>query len=149
MTISKDDVVSLMNGFHDTVMFKKGTAEDQAAFFLHPEPRIFIPHGEDISLETNYEIHQKLTDERHIVLDPFDITPLSDVPERAHVVGSVYWEGRPLGSSDAGLIKCIVGEDWIVERIPSGELRIALYINSYHRFLPDSAPIDLVTRSLG
>ena len=26
-----------MNEFHDTVMFKKETAEDQARFFLHPE----------------------------------------------------------------------------------------------------------------
>ncbi len=42
MAISKGDVISLMNAFHDTVMFKKGTAEDQAAFFLHPEPRIFV-----------------------------------------------------------------------------------------------------------
>ncbi|HUU66134.1 MAG TPA: hypothetical protein VMW57_02480 [Methyloceanibacter sp.] len=114
MAISKDDVIALMNAFHDTVMFKKGTAEDQAAFFLHPEPRIFVPHGEDLSLQTNYEIHQKLTDEKHIVLEPFDITPLCDDPERARAVGAVYWEGHPLGSPDKGLIKCIVGEDWIV-----------------------------------
>ena len=40
------------------------------------EPRIFVSHGEDLSLQTNYEIHQKLTDERHIVLEPFNITPL-------------------------------------------------------------------------
>ena len=45
MAISKGDVISLMNEFHDTVMFKKGTAEDQARFFLHPEPRIFVSHG--------------------------------------------------------------------------------------------------------
>ena len=76
MAISKGDVVSLMNEFHDTVMFKKETAEDQARFFLHPEPRTFVSHGEDLSLQTNYEIHQKLTDERHIVLEPFNITPL-------------------------------------------------------------------------
>lgn len=143
MAISKDDVISLMNEFHDTVMFKNGTAKDQAAFFLHPEPRIFVPHGEDISLQSNYEIHQKLTDERHIALEPFDITQLCAAPERAHAVGAVYWEARLAGSADGGLIKCIVGEDWIVQRIPSGELKIALYINSYHQFLPDSAPIDL------
>jgi len=143
MAISKGDVIALMNAFHDTVMFKKGTAQDQAAFFLHPEPRIFVPHGEDLSLQTNYEIHQKLTDEKHIVIEPFDITPLCDDPERARAVGAVYWEGRPLGASDGHLIKCIVGEDWIVQRVPSGELKIALYINSYHRPLPGSAPINL------
>ena len=143
MAITKDDVITLMKAFHDVVMFDKGTADDQAAFFLHPEPRIFIPHGEDISLQTNYEIHQKLTDERHVVLEPWDITPLCDEPERVRAVGAVYWEGRPIGSAQGGLIKCVVGEDWTVQRVPSGALKIALYINSYHHFLPDSAPIDL------
>ncbi len=141
--MTKEDVMTLMNKFHDVVMFDKGTAAAQAAFFLHPEPRIFIPHGEDITLQTNYEIHQKLTDEAHVALDPWEIVPLSSQPERARAVGAVYWQGRLIDSEKAALIKCIVGEDWIVQRIPSGELKIALYINSYHYFLPDSAPIDL------
>lgn len=143
MAILKDEIIALMKAFHDVVMFDKGTAEDQAKFFLHPEPRIFISHGEDISLQTNYDIHQNLTDEKHVVLEPWDITPLCDEPERARAVGAVYWEGRPVGSVEGGLIKCVVGEDWIVQRLPSGELKIALYVNSYHHFLPDSAPIDL------
>lgn len=54
MTITKEEVITLAKRFHDVVMFDKGTAADQAAFFLHPEPRIFIPHGEDITLQTNY-----------------------------------------------------------------------------------------------
>jgi hypothetical protein len=41
------------------------------------------------------------------------------------------------------LIKCVVGEDWIVQRAPSGELKIALYINTYHYFLPGSARMNL------
>jgi len=143
MAITRDDVIALMNAFHDTVMYKKGTAAEQGAFFLHPEPRIFVPHGEDIPLQVNYKIHQGLTDERHVVLDPVDVTPLSETPERARAVCAVYWEGRPIDRPDAGLIKCVVGEDWIVQRLTTGELKIALYINSYHRFLPDSAPIDL------
>ena len=143
MTIRKDEVIALMNDFHNVVMYEKGNAEAQAKFFLHPEPRIFIPHGEDISLQANYEIHQDLTDEKHVILDPWDVTPLCDAPERARAVCAVYWEGRPVKAADSALIKCVVGEDWIVQRIPSGALRIALYINTYHRFLPDSAPIDL------
>jgi hypothetical protein len=143
VSIRKDEIIALMNGFHNVVMYEKGTAEAQAKFFLHPEPRIFIPHGEDISLQANYEIHQDLTDEKHTILEPLDIAPLCDQPERARAACAVYWEGRPVNSADGALIKCVVGEDWIVQRIPSGELRIALYINSYHRFLPDSAPIEL------
>jgi hypothetical protein len=143
MAITKDEVLELMKRFHDVVMFQKGTGADQAAFFLHPEPRIFIPHGEDISLETNYEIHQKLTDEVHAPCGEWDIIPLSSEPERVRAIGAVYWQGRLVGSPEGALIKCIVGEDWIVQRTPSGDLKIALYINPYHHFLPDSAPIDL------
>lgn len=143
VAISKEEIFALMNGFHDVVMYEKGSAKDQAKFFLYPEPRIFIPHGEDISLQTNYEIHQTLTDEKHVLMDQWEITALCDQPERARVVGAVYWEGRLLNSAEKALIKCVVGEDWIVQRLPSGELKIALYINAYHHFLPDSAAIQL------
>jgi hypothetical protein len=143
MTIEKDEVISLMNAFHDVSMIRKGTADEQAAFFLRPaEARVYVPHGEDLSMQANYEIHQRLADEVHIPLEPWEITQLSDVPERARAVGVVYWEGRVTAVPDA-LIKVIVGEDWIVERDPSGGLKIVLYINTNHHFLPDSARIDI------
>ncbi len=143
MAITKDDVLSLMNAFHDVVMLRKGTATEQSAFFLRrDEARVFVPHGEDLSLQTNYEIHQKLTDEVHIPLDPWEITELSRSPERARAVGAVYWEGRVVGAPDA-VIKVVVGEDWIVQREPGGDLKIVLYVNPYHHFLPDSAQIEL------
>jgi hypothetical protein len=143
VAISEDEVIALMNAFHDVVMFDKGDASVQAEFFLHPEPMIFVPHGEDLTLQKNYEIHQGLTDEQHIPLGPWNVTQLCEEPQRARAVGAVYWEGRPIGSDTGALIRCVVGEDWIVQRAAGGELKIALYINPYHRFLPDSAPIDL------
>jgi hypothetical protein len=143
VAITKEEIITLVQQFHDVVMFDEGTAAEQAAFFLHPEPRIFIPHGEDITLQTNYEIHQKLTDEKHAPLAQWEIIPLSSQPERVRAIGAVYWQGRLLDSAKEALIKCVVGEDWIVQRVPSGELKIALYINPYHYFLPGSAPIDL------
>lgn len=142
MAITKAEVVALVNAFHDCSMHG-GTAAEQAAFFLHPEPRIFVLHGSDLSLQANYEIHQKLTDEWHIAGEEWDVVPLCDEPDRVRVVGSVYWEGRLKMQPAGALLKCIVGEDWIVQRAPSGELKIALYINAYHHFLPDSAPIEL------
>jgi hypothetical protein len=142
MAITKDEIVALVTAFHDCSC-GGGTAAEQARFFLHPEPRIFVPHGEDVSMQTNYEIHRKLTDERHVAGEQWEITPLSESPERARAVGAVYWEGRVKDAPDGALIKCMVGEDWIVQRLPSGELKIALYINPYHHFLPDSAPIAL------
>jgi hypothetical protein len=33
--------------------------------------------------------------------------------------------------------KCYVG------KVPSGELKFVIYINSFHRFLPDAAPIEI------
>ncbi len=143
MSISEKDVIGLMNAFHETVMTKKGTAAEQGAFFLHPDPRIYVPHGEDISMQANYEIHQRLTDEMHQTMQQWEITPLCDNPERVRAVGAVYWQGRLVDGDENAIIKCVVGEDWIVQRLPSGELKIALYINSYHHFLPDSALIDL------
>lgn len=143
MAITEAEILELMNAFHDAVMLKKATAAEQAAFFLEPDQaRIFVPHGEDVSMEANYEIHQKLTGEKHIPVGPWDLTPLCAKPERVRAVGAVYWEGRIANSPD-GVIKCMVGEDWIVQRQPSGELKIALYINPYHRWLPDSAPFDI------
>ncbi len=142
MAITKEEVVALVTAFHDCSC-GGGTAAEQARFFLHPEPRIYVLHGEDVSMQTNHEIHQKLTDERHITGDQWEITPLCDQPERARAVGSVYWEGRPKTAPAGALMKCIVGEDWIVQRVSSGELKIVLFINPYHHFLPDSAPIAL------
>ena len=143
MAITKDEVISLMNAFHDTSMVRKGTAAEQAGFFLQPDKaRVIVPHGQDISMQANYEVHQRLTDEVHILLEPLDLTTLSSEPERARAVGAVYWEGRPAGSPDA-VIKAVVGEDWIVQRDASGTLKIVRYINPYHYFLPDSAQVDL------
>ncbi len=140
MAITIDEVLDLMNRFHETVMIDKGDAAAQSAYFVHPSPVIVVPHGEDITMQGNYEIHQRLTDEKHIPLDPWEITPLSSEPERARAVGAVYWEGRVVGAE--GVIKVVVGEDWIVQRTAAG-LKIALYINPYHYFLPDSAAFAL------
>lgn len=142
MAITKEEVVALVTAFHDCSC-GGGTAAEQARFFLHPEPRIYVLHGEDVSMQANHEIHQKLTDERHVTGEQWAITPLCDQPERARAIGSVYWEGRVKGTPAGALMKCIVGEDWVVQRVPSGELKIALFINPYHHFLPDSAPIAL------
>ena len=88
MAITKEEIITLVKQFHDVVMFDKGTAAEQAAFFLHQEPRIFIPHGEDITLQTNYEIRQKT--EKHAPLDQWEIIPLSSQPERVRAIGAVY-----------------------------------------------------------
>ena len=142
MAITEDDVIQLMNRFHDVVMLEKGTGAEQASFFLRPdEARIIVHHGEDLSTDDNYLIHQKLTDEKHAPLEPWDIIILSNEPERVRAVGAIYWEGRIIDTAE--VVKCVVGEDWIVQRDASGTLKIAVYVNPYHHFLPDSAALNL------
>lgn len=143
MAISLDEVLDLMSRFHDVVMIDKGDARAQGEFFLYADPLIYVPHGEDLSLQTNYEIHQRISDELHVPLESWEITQLSESPEKARAVGAVYWQGRVVGGSRDAQIKVVVGEDWIVQRTSDGELKIVLYINPYHRFLPDSAPFEI------
>ena len=143
MAITHEDIVALASAFHDASMVKKSTAAEMAEFFLYPESRIFVLHGGDLTLQANYEIHQKLVDEIHWTVGTRDITPLGDNPERARVQGIVYWQGRHVDQADGALLKCYVGEDWVVERVPSGELKFVIYVNSFHRFLPDAAPIEI------
>ncbi|KTD18527.1 hypothetical protein [Legionella israelensis] len=142
MPIGQEEIIELSHQFHNLVMVKKGNAEQQSEFFLYPEPRIFLLHGEDISLQKNHEIHQKLIDEIHIPQKSWLITPLCNEPERVRAVGCVYWEGRVRHSKNREKIKCFVGEDWIVQRTSDGQLKFVLYINAYHHFLPDSAMIS-------
>ncbi len=42
----------------------------------------------------NYEIHQRLVDEKHEPFPDWEITTLLGEPERVRAVGAVYWEGR-------------------------------------------------------
>ncbi len=144
MAITEQDVIELSNQFHETVMVKKGTAKDQAEFFMYPEARIILLHGTDISLQENYDIHQKLINEIHIPQKNWLITPLCHQPERVRAVGCIYWQGclKAVKNQSDAIIKCYVGEDWIIQRTGTSKLKFALYINSYHYFLPDSAPID-------
>ena len=139
----RSDIIELCNAFHDCVMIDKGDGIAQAAFFVHERPVIHIPHGTDITLHENYQIHQRLDRERHIPLEPWDIQPLGAEPERVRAVGAVYWEGHIVGAPDDAVLKAVVGEDWIVQRDDEGQWKFALYVNPFHYFLPDSAPFEI------
>jgi hypothetical protein len=57
--------------------------------------------------------------------------------------GTVYWQAEFPDRPAPNVIKAVVGEDWLLERATSGELKFVLYINTFHHMLPDSAPLDL------
>lgn len=142
MAISLDEVQDLAVRFHQ-VLSGGGTVEALQDFFAHPEGgRVFLLHGADVSLEENVELHKGFEDEHFIPMEPWSVTQLSTHPEKARLVGHIYWKAHPAGSPDK-LLESIVGEDWIVQRCADGQVRFVVYINSHHLLLPGSAPTGL------
>jgi hypothetical protein len=60
----------------------------------------------------------------------------------------VYWQARIIGNPGASLVKAYLSEERIVQRMPSGELKIVILMNADDSFLPDSAPPRDLTRRL-
>ncbi|MDB2614441.1 hypothetical protein N9Y92_04730 [Chlamydiales bacterium] len=139
MEITGEEVIDLMNEFHEVVRVDKSNVQGQKELFLYPDPKLFILHGKDLTLEELSKIHQNLEDELYIPQKQWTLTPLSKDPQKARFVGALYWEGTIKNTSDR--LKCLVGEDWIVQRVPSGKLKIAVYTNHFIYFLPDSCQI--------
>ncbi len=143
MAISLAEILDLGRRFHDVVGIEKGDAGEQAAFFLHPHPMIYVAHDADLTLQTNYEIHQGYTDEEYVFLEPWDVVQLCAEPERARAVGAVLWRGNTVGGGAGDSISVVVGEDWIVQRTPEGDVKFALYVNTHHQSLPGAAKFSL------
>jgi hypothetical protein len=142
MPITLDEVEAFAHKWFDTA-FGGGAAAAQAAFFLDPNSRIVVVQGgETISFPEHETLHKQWTNERHL-FGRFNITTLNAKPERVRATGTVYWEAQYRDRPPPNVIKAVVGEDWIIERIPSGELRYVLYMNTFHHLLPDSAPLLL------
>ena len=119
------------------------SAAEQAQFFLDPHARIYIAwNGATISLDDHERLHAQWINEHHS-FGHFDLTPLNASPERVQARGTVYWQAEFPDRPPPSVIKAVVGEDWIIEREASGALKFVLYVNTFHHFLPDSAPLDL------
>jgi hypothetical protein len=120
-----------------------GSAAAQAAFFLHPNPLIYVlATGVAISLDDHHRVHAQWVDEVYH-FGPFNLTVLSTLPSRVRARGTVYWQAEYAGRPAPNVIKAVVGEDWILERTAHGALKFVLYMNGFHHLLPDSAPFDL------
>jgi len=126
-----------------------GVASDECAssiarLFLYPDARIHAPDGQAFSLEEHRLLHQQWIDESHQLGD-FALTTLCEDPCRIHASGTVYWQARYRESpaSGSGVIKAVVGEDWVIERRADGTLCFVLYWTKFFHPLPDSASIRL------
>jgi hypothetical protein len=140
--ITLDEVRDLGARWFETVM-RGGSAAEQAAFFLDPHSRIHVVWtGATFGFDEHHELHKQWIYEVHSLGD-FTLTQLSASPERARATGTCYWQAEVAGRPPPNVIKSVVGEDWIVERTPSGALKFVLYMNTAHHLLPDSAPLAL------
>jgi hypothetical protein len=140
--ITVNEVHDFGDRWFDAIM-RGASAAEQAVFFLDPHARIYVLwNGMTFSLEEHHRLHTQWINERH-ELGHFSLTPLNASPERVRAVGTVYWQVEVAGRPAPNVIKAVVGEDWIIERRPSGDLMFVLYMNSFHHTLPDSAPLVL------
>jgi hypothetical protein len=139
--ITQDEVFTFGDKWFETVT-QFGTAQQQSAFFTHESPRIYVmSSGISIDMIEHEKLHQQWINEEH-GFGEFTITPLSNNPERVRAAGTVYWQASQK-INPTQIIKAIVGEDWIIERRPEGDLAFVLYMNTFHHLLPESAPLQL------
>lgn len=136
MPISLDEVLALGEAWCDTLR-NGGTVAGREAFFKFNPARIYVQEsGDAMTLDEHHAYHSQFA--RQILrLGDFVLAPLSDAPERARAIGSLYWEAHFPDPATPPL-RCIVGEDWIVERTADGTLKFVLWLNTMHHFLPDS-----------
>ena len=138
MAITVDEVKAIAERWCDTLRDRDAPASERAKFFLHTAPRIYVVQaGIGISLEEHAAYHSQFS-HQVLTLGDFTVTQLCDQPERARAIGSLYWEAHFPDDSKPPL-RCVVGEDWLFERIPNGELRYVLWLNTMHHFLDDSS----------
>ena len=100
--------------------------------------RIYVQEsGVSMTLEEHAVYHSEFASQI-LTLGDFTLAQLSETPERARAIGSLYWEAHYPDEANPPL-RCIVGEDRFVERIATGELRYVLWLNTMHHFLADSS----------
>ena len=136
MPITADEIRTFGEAWCDTLR-NGGTVAEREGFFLNHPARIYVQNtGASMTLEEHHAYHSQFA--RQVLrLGEFVVAPLSEAPERARALGSFYWEAHFPGDASPPL-RCIVGEDWIVERVADGTLKFVLWLNTMHHFLPDS-----------
>jgi hypothetical protein len=140
--ITVEDVRNFGSRWFDTVM-SGGSAADQAAFFRDPHSRIYVlSNGATFDFEEHHKLHTQWINEVHR-FGHFEVLPINASPERVRATGTVYRQAEFAGRPVPNVIKAVVGEDWILEKLPSGDLKFVLYTNTFHHTLPDSAPLAL------
>jgi hypothetical protein len=136
--ITEIETRALANRFF-AVVNRGGSRAELQKFFLYPDARLHGPNGRAYAFDEYLQTHAKWSHEQHVLSD-WATVPLSSTPPRARIVGNLYWEARY--RKGGGRIRTVVTEEWIVERVADGSLRIVLYHARLLHPLPDSAKVD-------
>src|SRR6185295_7327868 len=87
---------------------ERGSAADQAAFFLDRHSRIYVlSNGTTFTFEEHHKLHVQWINELHR-FGHFVLTPLSEAPERVRATGTVYWQAEFTRRSPPNVIKAVV-----------------------------------------
>ena len=139
MPITVEEVVAFAERWCDTLRDGDAPVSQRAALFLHPDPRIYVQEsGVSMTLEEHAAYHAQFS-RQVLEVGDFTVAQLCKAPERARALGSLYWEAHFPETKGKPPLRCVVGEDWILERIPSGDLRMVLWLNTMHHFLSQSS----------
>ncbi len=142
MSIEKSDLEELSRSWFDAVRDGIASEETLADHFMHPTGQAVAPDGTCFDASAQRKLHKRFLNERH-VLGEFELVQICDAPERARAKGWVYFEALYKDHPERGMLKSIVGEEYIIERCVDGKLRFIQYNSTFFAPLPGSAPFDI------
>jgi hypothetical protein len=142
MSILMNEFHELLTMFFNSVHCGKKTEDEVAIHFAHNYPLIIAPDGSYFDMHTHRQLHKRFSYEHHTIGE-FKLIQLSEHPERARAKGWVYFEAKYNNQKNDGLLKSIVGEEYIVERGEDNRIKFVQYNSTFFAPLPDSIPFDI------
>lgn len=142
MPILMSEFHVLLNNFFESVHCGKKSEDEVAIHFAHQYPLLIAPDGSYFDMHTHRQLHKRFCYEHHKIGE-FKLIQLSESPERARAKGWVYFEAKYNDQKSDGLLKSIVGEEYIVERGVDKIIRFVQYNSTFFAPLPDSIPFDI------
>lgn len=142
MAIKHSDLEELAASWFEAVRDGIASEDEIASHFVFPHGQAVAPDGTCLDSARQRQLHQRFLNEKHVLGD-FELTQICDGPERARAKGWVYFETLYRADPERGVLKSIVGEEYILERCDDGKVRFVQYNSTFFATLPDSIPFDL------
>ena len=139
--ITEAEVRRLIEEWFEAVR-RQDPVDVQERFFA-PGVKIEAWTGAAFDRPAHIRLHRNFENEAHH-LRSLKLVGLNDTGSRVRVTGPVEWEADlKAKQEEPRRVKCIVSEDWDIERGPGGVPRFSRYFSSAMEYLPGSALLDL------